>query len=160
MPFDTEISSLPAQAEPSVAFAARKRSPARQRAYFLRQFERCGAVTEAAARTGITPRTVQRWRNNDPRFALRYEDALARRSELLEDDGIRRARGVTFKPYFYRGRHIASVEQHNDRLLMFMLNRLDRAQQRGVDASQLRAIAQATAAKLVEILRESRQQGS
>jgi hypothetical protein len=43
---------------------------------------------------------------------------------------------------------------------MFMLNRLDRAQQRGVDASQLRAIAQATAAKLVEILRESRQQGS
>lgn len=155
MPFEMPIQSLLPQAEMAepTARPARPRSPARQRAYFLRQFERCASVTEAAARTGITARTVQRWRQRDPRFARRYDEALERRWELLEDDGVRRARLPNVRPYFYKGRQIASVENYNDRLLIYMLNRLDRAAQQRVSAKQIAEIAQATAAKLVETLR-------
>jgi len=156
MPFEMPLSSMLPKAEstdrpkrPPVI----TRTPARQRAYFLRQFERCASVTEAAARTGITARTVQRWRQNDPRFARRYDETLARRWELLEDDGVRRARLPNVRPYFYKGRQIASIESYNDRLLMYMLTRLDRAEQQRASAKQLTEIAQATAAKLVETLR-------
>ena len=81
-----------------------RRSPARQRAYFLRQFERCGKVTEAAARTGVTPRTVQRWRARDRRFAERYQSLVEWRLTLLEDVAYSRARNPTLQPRFWRGR--------------------------------------------------------
>ena len=54
----------------------RRRTPARMRTYFLRQFERSGSLMEAAARAGITPRTVQRWRNRDRCCKQRGQDAL------------------------------------------------------------------------------------
>ncbi|MBL0898565.1 MAG: hypothetical protein IBJ17_07700 [Reyranella sp.] len=113
---------------------------ARLKTYFLRVFERCGSVAEAAARAGITPRTVQRWVATDPKFAARYAETKARRVELLEDLALQRASGRALEPRFYHGQQVATVERHNDRMLLRVLDRFDRAQEREVRAA---AVAQA-----------------
>ena len=49
---------------------------ARLQTYFLRRLALSGSVADAAARSGVTPRTVQRWRAANTAFARRYEDVL------------------------------------------------------------------------------------
>ena len=65
---------------------------ARLQVCFLRHVALSGSVGDAAARAGITPRTVQRWRAANPAFARRYGEVLAQRVELLEDLAMRRVR--------------------------------------------------------------------
>lgn len=122
--------------------AAKKRSLPRQQAYFLRQFRRCGRVAEAAARTGITPRTVQRWRADHPRFALRYDAVVEQRISMMEDDLILRAAHVERRPILYRGNEVASVTRHNTQLAMYVMNRLDRARHRAEDRAERRELAE------------------
>lgn len=122
--------------------AAKKRSLPQQKSYFLRRFERCGRVAEAAARTGVTPRTVQRWRANDPRFAARYDRLVDARISMMEDDLILRANHVERRPILYRGNQVASVERRNDRLAMYVMNRLDRARHRAEDRAERRELAE------------------
>lgn len=121
---------------------AKKRSLPRQQAYFLRQFRRCGRVAEAAARTGITPRTVQRWRVDHPRFAERYDALVEQRISMMEDDLILRASHVERRPILYRGNEVASVYRHNNQLAMYVMNRLDRARHRAEDRAERRELAE------------------
>jgi hypothetical protein len=115
---------------PSDARLPRRPTRARLQTYFLRRLALSGSVADAAARTGITPRTVQRWRVANPAFARRYEEALARRMEILEDLAMRRALGADRRPVFHRGKQVASVERHNDTMLMRLLARFDRLRER------------------------------
>ncbi len=108
----------------------RRRTPARLRTYFLRQFERSGSLAEAAARAGITPRTVQRWRGKDARFAFRYDALIERQEAILADAAIQRAGRVQRRIYCFRGKEVASVERTNDHMLKFVLSRFDRARER------------------------------
>jgi hypothetical protein len=103
---------------------------ARLQTYFLRQFARSGSLADAAARAGIAPRTVQRWRLANPAFAKRYETVLETRVEILEDLAMRRALGADRRPVFHRGKQIATVERHNDAMLMRVLARFDRLRER------------------------------
>ncbi len=123
-------------------------TPARLRTYFLRVFERCGSVAESAARAGITPRTVQRWRHVYPRFAERYAEIKARRVELLEDLALQRASGRALEPRFYHGRHVATVERLNDRMLLRVLDRFDRVQERETRARAIEVAARDMDAEL------------
>ena len=122
--------------------AAKKRSLPQQQGYFLRQFRRCGRVAEAAARTGITPRTVQRWRADHPRFADRYDRVVEERISMMEDDLILRANHVERRPILYRGNEVASVERRNTQLAMYVMNRLDRARHRAEDRAERRELAE------------------
>ena len=122
--------------------AAKKRSLPKQQGYFLRQFRRCGRVAEAAARTGITPRTVQRWRADHPRFADRYDRLVEERISMMEDDLILRAGHVERRPILYRGNEVASVTRHNTQLAMYVMNRLDRARHRAEDRAERRELAE------------------
>ena len=115
---------------PPMMRVPKRRTPARMRTYFLRQFERSGSVTEAAARAGITPRTVQRWRARDPRFALRYDALVERQEMILADAAIQRAGRVQRRLYCFRGKEVASVERTNDQMLKFVLSRFDRIRER------------------------------
>jgi hypothetical protein len=108
----------------------RRPTRARLQTYFLRRLAHSGSVTEAAAQAGITPRSVQRWRAVNPAFARRYEEALASRLDILEDLAIRRALGADRRPVFHRGKQIASVERHNDAMLLRLLARFDRLRER------------------------------
>ncbi len=127
---------------PTLPVAAKKRSLPRQQGYFLRQFRRCGRVAEAAARTGITPRTVQRWRADHPRFADRYDRVVEDRISMMEDDLILRANHVERRPIMYRGNEVASVTRHNTQLAMYVMNRLDRARHRAEDRAERRELAE------------------
>jgi hypothetical protein len=115
---------------PPMLTAPRRRTPARLRTYFLRQFERSGSLAEAAARAGITPRTVQRWRSQDPRFAVRYDALIERQEAILGDAAIQRAGRVQRRIYCFRGKEVAAVERTNDQMLKFVLSRFDRARER------------------------------
>ena len=126
----------------SLPAAAKKRSLPQQQGYFLRQFRRCGRVAEAAARTGITPRTVQRWRADHPRFADRYDRVVEDRISMMEDDLILRANHVERRPILYRGNEVASVTRHNTQLAMYVMNRLDRARHRAEDRAEHRELAE------------------
>jgi hypothetical protein len=123
---------IPAMASPPTGDAGPPRRPTRARlqTYFLRRLATSGSVAEAAAQAGTTSRTVRRWRVANPAFARRYEEALAGRLEILEDLAMRRALGADRRPVFHRGKQIASVERHNDTMLMRLLARFDRLRER------------------------------
>jgi len=131
-----EIATIPQQESPNrdaispIFQAPRRRTPARLRTYFLRQFERSGSLMEAAARAGITPRTVQRWRARDPRFAFHYNALIERQEAILADAAVQRAGRVQRRIYCFRGKEVASVERTNDQMLKFVLSRFDRARER------------------------------
>ncbi|WP_305186660.1 hypothetical protein [Reyranella sp.] len=123
---ETQQESPDIYSAPPMPQAPRRRTPARIRTYFLRQFERSGSLVEAAARAGITPRTVQRWRGRDPRFALHYNTLIERQEAILADAAIQRAGRVQRRIYCFRGKEVASVERTNDQMLKFVLSRFDR----------------------------------
>ena len=108
----------------------RRPTRARLQTLFLRRLEVSGSVADAAARTGITPRSVQRWRRVNAVFAGRYEEVLSQRLEILEDLAMRRALGADRRPVFHRGKQIAWVERHNDAMLMRLLARFDSLRER------------------------------
>ena len=124
---------IPAEPPPSAqgdAGPPRHPTRARLQTYFLRRLALSGSVVDSAARAGITPRTVQRWRIANAAFARRYDEVLAQRLEILEDLAMRRALGADRRPVFHRGKQIASVERHNDMMLMRLLARFDRLRER------------------------------
>ncbi|HEX9327896.1 MAG TPA: hypothetical protein VF915_15330 [Reyranella sp.] len=108
----------------------RRPTRARLQTYFLRRLAISGSVADAAARTGVAPRTVQRWRAANAAFAHRYAEVLSQRLEILEDLAMRRALGADRRPVFHRGKQVASVERHNDAMLMRLLARFDRLRER------------------------------
>ena len=126
------IPAEPPASVPTNADAGPPRHPTRARlqTYFLRRLALSGSVVDAAAQAGVTPRTVQRWRAANATFARRYEEMLSQRLEILEDLAMRRALGADRRPVFHRGRQIASVERHNDTMLMRLLGRFDRLRER------------------------------
>ena len=124
------IAAAPPAWAPADARPPCRPTRARLQTYFLRRLALSGSVADAAARAGITPRTVQRWRIANPAFAQRYEEALARRVEILEDLAMRRALGADRRPVFHRGKQVASVERHTDAMLMRLLMRFDRLRER------------------------------
>ncbi|HET6223529.1 MAG TPA: hypothetical protein VFE11_15250 [Dongiaceae bacterium] len=73
---------------------------------------------------------MRRWRIANAAFARRYEEVLSQRLEILEDLAMRRALGADRRPVFHRGKQIASVERHNDVMLMRLLARFDRLRER------------------------------
>ena len=123
------LAVIPA-APPGDAGPPRRPTRARLQTCFLRRLAESGSVAEAAARAGITPRTVQRWRVLNAAFARRYEEVLSQRLEILEDMAMRRALSADCRPVFHRGEQIASVERHNDAMLMRLLARFDRLRER------------------------------
>src|SRR5689334_8306274 len=100
----TKPDALPAIPVEPPASAPGERGPprrptrARLQAYFLRRLALSGSVTDAAAQTGVTPRTVRRWRTANAAFARRYEEVLSQRLEILEDLAMRRALGADRRP--------------------------------------------------------------
>src|SRR5512143_3802571 len=108
----------------------RQRTPGRLQVHFLRHLARSGSQVEAAARTGVTPRTVQRWRSTNPRFAKRYEGVIERRLEMLEDRAMQRAFSVDRRTVFRRDQPFSVVERYNDTMLMRVLSRFDRVRER------------------------------
>ncbi len=114
----------------------KRRNPYRLQVYFVRQLARSGCQAEAAAYTGVTVRTIQRWRARNPRFAARYDAVLSTRVEILEDAAMQRALGMDRRSVFQRERPVVTVERHNDAMLMRVLARFDRLREKEADTPE------------------------
>ena len=71
------IPAAPPASPSADASPPRRPTRARLQTYFLRRLELSGSVADAAARAGVTTRTVQRWRAANAAFARRYAAVLS-----------------------------------------------------------------------------------
>ncbi|MDP2332402.1 MAG: hypothetical protein Q8M19_17070 [Reyranella sp.] len=118
------IAAAPDAIRRALEGAPKRRTPGRIRACFLRQLLRWGTISQAAAAVGVDVRTIQRWRAKLPAFDERCVAALGQRAQMLEDDGIARARTRTVRPLFFAGKKVGEVESYDNRMLVHMLNQV------------------------------------
>jgi hypothetical protein len=107
--------------ELSMMPAMRPRTTAWLQATFLRHLARSGSQAEAAARCGVTARSVRRWCANDSRFADRYERVMSQRRKFLAEQGT-----ASGGRSIFRRHRFTSAERCNDMLLMRLLSQADR----------------------------------
>lgn len=118
------IAAAPDALRRALAGPPKRRTPGRLRVTFLRQLERWGTISQAAAAVGVDVRTILRWRGKLPAFEERCVAALGRRAQTLEDDGIARARTKNVRPFFFAGKKVGEVESYDNRMLVLMLNQV------------------------------------
>ena len=102
-------------------------TPRRRQSAFLGHFARCRTILEAAARTGVDRRTVQRWRQNDPLFDRKCRDIIETRRRQAVENVVLAADHVEVRPVFYRGKKIAEVTRRDRALDLYLLKQADAA---------------------------------
>ncbi|MDP1753112.1 MAG: hypothetical protein Q8L22_26965 [Reyranella sp.] len=122
------IAAAPDAIRRALAGPPKRRTPGRLRVAFLRQLGRWGTLSQATAAIGVDVRTIQRWRGKLPAFNERCVTALAGRAQMLEDEGIARARTKNVRPFFFTGKKVGEVESYDNKMLVHMLSQV-RAQQ-------------------------------
>ena len=122
--------------------AESKRWAAQER--FLMEFARTGLLCHSADVAGITPQSVEHWRNggedgkertlNTFNFPKRFEMALARYNERLDAEIDRRGIEGVDKPLVFKGQitrdgngNPVTIKEYSDNLLMFKKKKLDPA---------------------------------
>lgn len=118
------IEAAPDSLRRALAGPPKRRTPGRLRVAFLRQLGRWGTISQAAAAVGVDVRTIQRWRAKLPRFDERCVTALAQRAQMLEDEGIARARKPHVRPFFFAGKKVGEVETYDNRMLVQMMGQV------------------------------------
>jgi hypothetical protein len=126
--------------ERALANPRRLNTPARQRAAFLRQVPRCTTIAEAAAGAGVNRGSLYRWRARDPRFAAKWDAAVARQAAEAAEGIALQASAAEIQPVFYHGRQIGERRRANTRLLIHIQNRLDAERRRAEDRAERREL--------------------
>lgn len=126
--------------ERALANPRRLNTPRRQQAAFLRQVPRFITIAEAAARAGVNRGTLYRWRARDPRFAAKWDAAVARQAAEAADGIALQANTIDIQPVFYHGKQIAERRRANTRLLIHVQNRLDADRRRAEDRAERREL--------------------
>lgn len=124
--------------ERALANPRRLNSPRRRQAAFLRQVPRCATIAEAAVCAGVNRGTLYRWRARDPRFAAKWDAAVACHAAEVSDNIALEANRVELQPVFYRGKQIAERRKVNTRLLIHVQTRLDADRRRAEDRTERR----------------------
>ncbi len=88
---------------------------------FLREFARCGNVTQAALAIKLAPQVAYVWRKKDKKFAAEWEDALNQAADLMEKEARRRAVDGVEEPVYQGGVKVGSIQKYSDTLLIFLL---------------------------------------
>lgn len=88
---------------------------------FLQLLSNSANVTGSAAAAGLTRSMLYEWRDADPEFAKRWDEAVERGNDALEDEAVRRGRDGYEKPVFQQGREVGRIREYSDTLLIFML---------------------------------------
>ena len=135
---DGEAEAAPAPVEPlpeepkllshrAILRLERLSTPRRRQAAFLVHFARCRSVVEAAARTGVDRRTVQRWRKNCPLFDRKCRDIVEARRRQAIESVVLAADHVEVRPVFYRGKKIGEYAKRDRGLDLYLLKQADSA---------------------------------
>ena len=88
---------------------------------FLRVLEKSGRVTKAAEVSGVARGVAYRWKRDNEIFSKLWDRALKYRSELLEDEAIRRAVQGVKKNVYYMGAVCGTETVYSDALLSKLL---------------------------------------
>ena len=80
-----------------------------------------GNVTAAAKAINVRRETAYWHRNNDPLFALAWDDAVEAGTAALEQEAYRRAFGGTKKPVYQAGKLVGHIKEYSDTLTIFLL---------------------------------------
>lgn len=88
---------------------------------FLYTLSETGNVTYSAEVAGITRQTAYEHRNINEAFSALWDDAIEQSVDALELEARRRAKEGVKKPVFWQGQEIATVAEHSDTLLIFLL---------------------------------------
>ena len=97
-----------------------KREIAAAKRVVLRVIAKGWTITKAAETARVNIRTVQRWKQKDPKFAKKFEDAYEAGTDLLEDRALELATGYD-KAIVHKGEITGFTKQHSEMLLMFLL---------------------------------------
>lgn len=85
---------------------------------FLTSLAETGRILESCATSGISYRSVHRWRKNDEEFRLRFEEAELLYCEKIEREIERRAIDGWDEPVFQNGEQVGSKRRYSDSLLL------------------------------------------
>ena len=97
--------------------------------------------TWAAARTGIDEKTARRWRTKYPAFDRRWIQIVEGRARCRAEDLMLRAgEPQVVRRYFFRGKQVGELTRHEDRALIFLIQRADTAKRREEDRAERREI--------------------
>jgi hypothetical protein len=80
-----------------------------------------GIVVDAAKDVGVARKNLYDKRESDPLFRKRWNQAVDRGIEILEDEAKRRASEGTEEPVFYMGRIVGTVRRKSDYLMGLLL---------------------------------------
>lgn len=100
-------------------------TPRRLRAAFRSHFARCGSTTEAAARTGISRRTVQRWRKKYPGFDQNCRDIVEARRQQAVENVVLAADCIETRSVFYRGKKVGEYTKRDRALDLYLVKQAD-----------------------------------
>lgn len=90
-------------------------------AKFLYGLRKGNTVSSAAAIAGFARQTVYDHRERDKTLAVRWVEAEAEGTEVLEQEAFRRAVQGTDHPVTYEGAITATYKEYSDTLLIFLL---------------------------------------
>ncbi len=101
--------------------AARTKFTARKRRKFIAKLKQTGNISGSAAAISISRRLAYNIREQNPKFARQWDEAVEYAADALEQEARRRAVDGVKQPVFYKGRRVASVRQYSDGLLTTLL---------------------------------------
>ena len=94
-------------------------------AVFIDALHESGRVRLACIAAGVSLRVASDWRDTRADFKSAWDDALAARLHLLEDEATRRAVEGVERPVYQTGRLVGTVREYSDSLLALMLRAAD-----------------------------------
>ena len=97
-----------------------ERTPEKEAA-FLDALAESANVSRSCELSGIARSSVYEWRDADPEFKAKWDVALDRGTDALEDEAVRRAKDGTLRPVFYQGQECGAIREFSDTLMIVML---------------------------------------
>lgn len=98
-----------------------KKVPKRALVHFLEELAQTGNVSHSAKTAGFGRATAYRYYEEDPLFALAWDDAMEEAADALEAEARRRAHDGVVEPVFHKGEVCGHVRKFSDTLLIFLM---------------------------------------
>lgn len=88
---------------------------------FLENLSKSPNVSKAAQAAGYTRQRLYQLREEDAEFAQAWDDAIGQGLDAAEGELYRRAVRGTIRKVYYQDKHIDTVKEYSDTLLIFLL---------------------------------------
>lgn len=84
-------------------------------------YAECGNITQAAKLAKVNRCQHYKWMEEDPAYAVRFDEAHEAACDALEQEARRRATKGVNEPVFHKGAKVATVKKYSDTLLIFLM---------------------------------------